>query len=167
MPLRIACPFCGHALKATSAVLDKKVRCGNCQEVFLAVAPAGDDQFTTDRPRDDMLPRRRRRDDDYDDFDDDDDYPRYRRPRRRRGSQGSAIASLVLGIVGMVACCLPILGFPVTITGLCLGIVGLRSRGQAMAIAGVILNSIGLLLTILNAVAGFFMAATGRHPFFR
>ncbi len=163
MPLRIACPFCGHALKATSTVLNKKVRCGHCQEVFVAEAPA-EDQFTAERPRREDPPRRRRRDEDeYEE-----DYEDRPRPRRikRKGSAGPAIASLVLGILGFVACCLPILGFPVTLTGLGLGIAGLRSKGAGMAIAGVILNSIALLLTIINAIAGVYMATSGR-PLFR
>jgi len=77
---------------------------------------------------------------------------------------GKAIASLVLGIVGTVGWCLPIVGLPVTITGLVLGIKDLDSRNRGMAIAGVVLCSIGLLLSVINAAVGAYLGATGQHP---
>lgn len=42
----------------------------------------------------------------------------------------------------------------------------MNSSGKGMAIAGLILSSIGLLLTVINAAAGAFMAAAGRPRVF-
>jgi hypothetical protein len=75
-------------------------------------------------------------------------------------TSGFAITSLVLGILGVL--CLPVFG----VLGLIFGILGLReiSRaeqgmgGRGMAISGIVLGSIGTLLTALLAV-GVIMAA--------
>lgn len=77
---------------------------------------------------------------------------------------GKAIAALVLGILGLGAWCLPILGAPVTIVGLVLGCKALNSPARGMAMAGVVLCIIGLVLTIANAAVGAYMGATGQHP---
>jgi len=72
-----------------------------------------------------------------------------------------ATASLVLGIIGLVAWFLPIIGFPVTIVGLVLGIKGMKSAKRDRAIAGVVMSIIGLALTIINSVAGAVLGALG------
>jgi uncharacterized membrane protein len=77
--------------------------------------------------------------------------------------KGMAIASLVLGIVGLLAWCLPLCGAPVTICGIIFGILGLKSDGRKMAIAGIILAVIGLVATIINGAIGIYLAATGQH----
>lgn len=74
--------------------------------------------------------------------------------------KGMSIASMVLGIVGFIAWCLPIAGYPVTIVGLILGIKGMKKGGRGMAIAGIIMCSITLLLTLINSVLGAVMSAT-------
>lgn len=79
-------------------------------------------------------------------------------PRR-----GFAIASMVLGIVGFIACCIPLLGYPVTIIGLVLGILALIKGKNGMAIAGVILCSITLLLTLANSFLGALIALDGLY----
>lgn len=68
--------------------------------------------------------------------------------------KGMSIASMVLGIIGFVAWCLPIAGYPVTIVGLVLGIKGMKKGGKRMAIAGIIMCSITLALTLINSVLG-------------
>jgi uncharacterized membrane protein YphA (DoxX/SURF4 family) len=80
---------------------------------------------------------------------------------------GKAIASLVLGILGLLGWCLPIVGLPMTITGLVLGIKGHSSRNQGMAVAGIVLNIIGLVLSVVNAGIGAYLGATGQHPLLR
>ena len=80
---------------------------------------------------------------------------------------GLAIASFVIGVIGLVAWCIPCVGGPLTIVGLVLGIVGLNSPSRSMAIAGIVMNSISLLLTIVNAALGAYMAASGQHPLFQ
>lgn len=68
--------------------------------------------------------------------------------------KGFAIASLVLGIIGFIAWCLPLVGYPVTIVGLVLGVKA-RSRGaRGMATAGMVLCIITLIFTVINSVLG-------------
>lgn len=76
--------------------------------------------------------------------------------------KGLSIASMILGIVGLVAWCLPIVGFPVCLTGLILGIIGIKKGGKGMAIAGIIMCSITLLLTIGNSVLGAMIALSAQ-----
>jgi uncharacterized membrane protein len=75
---------------------------------------------------------------------------------------GKAVTSLVLGIVGMLAWLLPIIGLPVTITGLVFGVRSLNSANKGIAIAGLTLSIIGIVLTIINASIGAYMGATGQ-----
>lgn len=59
--------------------------------------------------------------------------------------KGMSIASMVLGIVGFIAWCLPIAGYPVTIVGIVLGVKGMKKGGKGMAIAGIIMCTITLV----------------------
>ena len=68
--------------------------------------------------------------------------------------KGMSIASMVLGIVGFIAWCLPIAGYPVTIIGIVLGVKGMKKGGKGMAIAGIIMCSITLVLTLINSILG-------------
>lgn len=81
-------------------------------------------------------------------------------------STANGAASLVLGIVGMVVWCIPLLGLPVTVIGLTLGIRGLATAGRGMAVAGIALSGIGLFGTIVNAAIGAYQGMTGTHPLF-
>ena len=67
-----------------------------------------------------------------------------------------AIAALVLGIIGLVAWLIPILGLPITIVGLIMGVNGRRKNPEqkGMATAGMIMSIIGLILTIINGAVG-------------
>lgn len=76
---------------------------------------------------------------------------------------GKATASLVLGIIVMVAWCLPLIGAPVAIAGLTLGVIDRDSPKRHHAIAGIVLSSIGLILSVLNAVWGIYLATTGQQ----
>lgn len=78
---------------------------------------------------------------------------------------GKATASLVLGCVGLLAWILPIIGLPVTIIGVVMGSKGLKSSSRGMAIAGIVLSSIGLLLSLANAAWGAYLGATGQLQF--
>jgi len=84
-------------------------------------------------------------------------------PARTEGA-GKPVASLVLGIVGLLAWFIPLFGFPITVTGLILGILSLKGARRGMAIAGVVMCVIGLLLTIINGAMGAYLGATGQHP---
>ena len=61
---------------------------------------------------------------------------------------GFAIASMVIGICGIVFSWL-YFGTVSGIVGLILGIIGLKSEKKGMAIAGIILNSVGFILGII------------------
>ena len=78
-----------------------------------------------------------------------------------------AIIAFVLGIVSLLAWCIPICGAPVTIAGIVLGIRGLQSSSmRVMAIVGIVLSSLGLIATVVNAAVGAYLGATGQHPLF-
>ena len=76
---------------------------------------------------------------------------------------GMAIASLVLGIVGLMAWFCPIIGLAVNITGLVLGCKSLRSPNRGMAIAGVVMCTLGLIASVVNGAVGAYLGATGQH----
>lgn len=65
-----------------------------------------------------------------------------------------AVFSLVFGILGLISVCI-VVGFPLSIIGLVLGIIVLvkKKGGKEIAIAGIILSAIGFLL--------FFVLLTG------
>lgn len=75
--------------------------------------------------------------------------------------KGMSIASMVLGICGFLAWCLPIFGYPVSIVGLVLGILGIKKGGRSMAIAGIIMCSITLALTLGNSILGVILGVIG------
>ena len=70
-----------------------------------------------------------------------------------------AIASLVLGIIGMVAWAIPIIGLPIQIIGMILGKKGLKSSKYNKAKAGLIMCGIGLILSLLNAIVGAYQSS--------
>jgi uncharacterized protein DUF4190 len=82
------------------------------------------------------------------------------------GTSGRATAALVLGILAIPTALFPILGLIVGLVGLILGLTAkgdIRRRGltnMGHANWGVILSSIGLVLTIANAVAGAIIATS-------
>lgn len=81
-------------------------------------------------------------------------------------TSGRATAALVLGILSIPAALFPILGLVVGIVGLVLGLTArgdIARRGltnMSHAKWGVILCCIGLLLTVVNGVAGAIMASS-------
>jgi hypothetical protein len=80
---------------------------------------------------------------------------------------GKAIASLCLGLFGLLAWLLPIIGLPTTITGLVLGIKSVSGPRKGMATAGIVLCIIGLVLSIANAAIGAYLGATGQLHYLR
>lgn len=71
---------------------------------------------------------------------------------------GKSIASFVLGLVGMIAWILPLIGYPVTITGLILGCIARKHEKNAFSLTGIILSSITLGITLINSILGIIMA---------
>jgi biopolymer transport protein ExbB/TolQ len=141
MAIRIVCPSCGKVLRAHESLEGKRVRCRECKDIFVA-AP--------DSP-----------------IDADDDVEILAPVRENSGQDGTAIASLVLGILSLVGWCLPLIGLPMTIVGLVLGFKSLGSQNRGMAIAGIVLNILGLLLSVVNAAFGAYLGVTGQHPLFK
>jgi hypothetical protein len=72
-----------------------------------------------------------------------------------------AVASLVLGIFSLFAWLLPVAGLPVAIVGLVLGILGRRSLRRGLAMGGIVTSSIGLGLSLINAVLGAILTLRG------
>ena len=76
-----------------------------------------------------------------------------------------AIASLVLGVFSLCASFFALCGAPVSIVGLILGAISLKSSRRGIAVCGIVLNGAGLLLavifTILIGVMGFFSSRSG------
>lgn len=64
-------------------------------------------------------------------------------------------ASLVLGIISLIFWAFPLLGFPISIVGLVLAV-------RKKYTVGLVLNIIGLCLTVANSAVGAYMGATGR-----
>lgn len=66
-----------------------------------------------------------------------------------------AIGSLVLGLINLCSWFIPLCGCPMSIIGIVLGIVGLKStKYKTMAIIGLILSALGLIITLINGFAG-------------
>ncbi|MQY26852.1 DUF4190 domain-containing protein [Nocardia aurantia] len=76
-------------------------------------------------------------------------YPGYQQPAQ--GNNGMAIAALVLSIVGLFCC-------PAGIAGIICGFTALNQikerggQGRGMALAGIIIGSIGIILTLIIVV---------------
>lgn len=71
---------------------------------------------------------------------------------------GKSIASFVLGLVGIIAWIIPLFGYPVTITGLVLGCLARKNEKNGFSLAGIILSSIFLVITLINSIMGVIMA---------
>ena len=67
---------------------------------------------------------------------------------------GNSIASLVLGLIGVLAWIIPLIGYPVTIIGFILGIVGYNKDKSGTAIAGIILSVLFFIATIISSILG-------------
>ena len=75
--------------------------------------------------------------------------------KEKDAGDAKAITSLVLGIVGMVSWLIPVLGLPIPVIGLIRGIRGVKSNKRGMAITGIVLCSIGLVLSIFYILVLF------------
>lgn len=75
---------------------------------------------------------------------------------------GKATASLVLGIIGLIAWLLPLVGYPVTIVGVVMGAFGIKSEKKSFGTAELIMSIIGLVLTVANSAIGAYRGATGQ-----
>jgi hypothetical protein len=72
-------------------------------------------------------------------------------------AQGGIVVSfisMILGLLSIFVWPLPYLGFPTSIAGLALGILGLKRHKEGTAVAGTVMSSLGLALTIVNLAFG-------------
>jgi len=69
-------------------------------------------------------------------------------------SKGFGITAMVLGIVGILAVCIPYISLPCAILAIIFAIVGMKKPGKGMGIAGLVLGIITLVLYCLIFVAG-------------
>ncbi len=75
-----------------------------------------------------------------------------------------AYGSLGLGVLNLCAWFLPIVGCPLSLVGIVLGIIGIKSPQRTLAIIGIALCSLGLLASLVNGAWGAwigYQAASG------
>lgn len=73
-----------------------------------------------------------------------------------------AVISLALGCVGILAACVPIIGLPVNLAGLVFGLLSPQRGG--VRTAGIVVCSVGLVLTVASGVVGAILASRGMIP---
>ena len=73
-----------------------------------------------------------------------------------------AIISVVLGVLSLLAWLFPLIGFPLSVVGLGLGIGSRKSARSKAALWGIILSAIGLVLTLANSAYGIYLGYTGQ-----
>ena len=68
-----------------------------------------------------------------------------------------ATTSMVLGLIAIVAWIIPLIGYPVTITGFVKGIRGMKSNRSGQAVTGIVLNILFFGATVINSAVGVMM----------
>jgi hypothetical protein len=117
-----------------------------------------------DEDEDERAPRRRRR---RGDDDEDDEYPTVRR-RRRAPHRGGLV--LTLGIITLVAWCCPLAGF--IVGGIAMNMAKkdleemsagrMDESGRTLTMTGNVCAIIGVVLSMLNFIAGIILKVTNR-----
>lgn len=74
-------------------------------------------------------------------------------------TSSQAMIGFILGLCSIVAWFLPIIGYPVTITGIVFSSKGMKSSNRGKAIAGLTLSIIFLIFTIINSLIGAIIGA--------
>jgi hypothetical protein len=77
-------------------------------------------------------------------------------------SSAGAVVSLVLGLFGLIAWILPIVGLPVGALGYFLGRKGTSTRQRTTALIGIGLCVLCLCLSVVNAYVGALLAVRGK-----
>ena len=165
MILNVSCPHCGALLDVTPEWLGQQLECGGCSSVFVCPELA-EEAPPMDAPR--MLrekksrrERNRTRPDDgdrwegYEAYSQDDDPDSHLSKKR---GPGFAAASMVIGIISLtVATPITVVtcgfgGFvqiTLSLVGLILGYIGMRSDARTNAIAGMVMNVLAALFATL------------------
>jgi hypothetical protein len=63
-------------------------------------------------------------------------------------AERKSMVGFILGLASIILCLTPLFGFPITITGLVYSIKEMKGEKRSFAIAGLVLNTIFLILTI-------------------
>jgi predicted Zn finger-like uncharacterized protein len=186
MPEIVQCPECQRKLKVPDNLLGKKVKCPTCGATFTAASEAAPEPAPAPaparRPRreeayeEEPAPPAREREDYEEDEGDLEDRPRRRRRRRRpigdyeAPHRGGTI--LTLGILSIVVgLCCPLAGIGLGIGALTMANADLPKMdrgemdpgGMGSTRGGQICGIIGLILSILNAVAGVILMVAQQH----
>ena len=72
--------------------------------------------------------------------------------KQKEDKKGFCIASLVLGIVTLIFFCIWYISIPCGILAIIFGILGIKSTGKGMAVAGLTTGTIGLVISIIILV---------------
>lgn len=70
-------------------------------------------------------------------------------------------ASLVLGIITVLTWCLPICSGPLAVVGAILGALGLKETNRGLSIAGLVLNIIAIILSIIFTIVIISLYSSG------
>lgn len=65
--------------------------------------------------------------------------------------------SMTLGIISLIVWIIPFIGYPVSIAGLVFSILEIKATGTKKAYNALILNIIGLILTIISSIIGLYI----------
>ena len=74
-----------------------------------------------------------------------------------------AMVGFILGLCSIAAWFIPLVGYPVTITGIVFSAKGMDSNNKGKAIAGLTLSIIFLIITIINSILGAIIGAMGSY----
>ena len=81
--------------------------------------------------------------------------PIYGPEQEQKKIDNYALVGFILGIAGLLAWCLPFIGFPVAIGGIFFSVLGLKSiERKVLAIIGLILSGISFIATLINSIMG-------------
>ena len=72
-----------------------------------------------------------------------------------------ATAGFVLGLISIIAWFIPLFGYSVTIIGIIMSGMGIKSNKKTFAIIGLILSIIFLIVTLINSILGAVIAVKG------
>jgi DNA-directed RNA polymerase subunit RPC12/RpoP len=129
--IKCQCPKCKESFEAENEWIGQQAECPYCEEMIV-IQPS---KITPKKLSDTSIRRYSISDHSNENLE----------PKK-------SMASLILGIVGLLAWLIPLVGFPVTIIGLILGI-------RKKYLPGIILNIIGLVLTLGNSIWGAILGA--------
>jgi len=129
MPIEFRCTKCQTLLRTPDDTVGRRAVCPKCaseMEVPYVSAPAPRGRPAPPDPMDES------------------ERPVYSSPPSTADEQ-MAIISMILGVLALCFSCCCLLGLPMAIIGLVLGVKGLSSRHRPLAIAGIVLCSLALL----------------------